>query len=152
MVVPERKPADDLLDEMRTTGRYFAVVIDEYGGMAGIVTAEDLLEALVGPMRPELGAGESEPSPEIVTAEDGSLLCDGLLRIDEWEEATGVRLAAADHELVQTVGGLVIARLGHMPELGDEVEVAGRTLRVEQLDGMRVALVRLLPPDTPAAA
>jgi CBS domain containing-hemolysin-like protein len=152
MVVPESKPADDLLDEMRASGRYFAVVLDEYGGTAGIVTVEDLLVALVGPMQPEqqVTEGVDEPSPAIAPAPDGSLLVDGLVRLDEWEEATGLRLDLADHEAVETVGGLAMARLARIPEVGDEVVVAGRTLRVEQMDGRRAALLRLLP--APVAA
>src|SRR5206468_12190154 len=153
MVVPERKPADDLLDEMRASGRYFAVVLDEYGGTAGIVTVEDLLAALVGHMPPEQPAlggteGLDEPvpaGPAVAAAPDGSLLVDGLVRLDEWEEAAGLRLDPADHEAVETVGGLVMARLGRIPEIGDEIVVAGRALHVEQMDGKRAALLRLLP-------
>jgi putative hemolysin len=147
MIVPQSKPADDLLDEMRASGRYFSVVLDEYGGTAGIVTIEDLLEALVGPMTPEqqVTAGVDEPTPAIAAAPDGSLLVDGLVRLDEWEEATGLRLGPADHAAVETIGGLVMARLGRIPEAGDEVHVAGRSLRVEQMDGKRVAALRLLP-------
>lgn len=145
MTVPESKPADDLLDEMRATGRYFAVVIDEFGGTAGVVTVDDLLEALVGPMREETTEGADAPAPAIAPQADGSLLVDGLVRLDEWEEATGLRLTDDDHEAVETIGGLVMARLGRIPKTGDEVAVGGRVLRVEQLDGMRVAAVRLLP-------
>jgi putative hemolysin len=147
MIVPESKPADDLLDEMRESGRYFALVLDEYGGTDGIVTIDDLLEALVGPMQPEqqVTEGIDEPSPAVASAPDGSLLVDGLVRLDEWEEATGLRLDAADREAVETIGGLVMARLGRIPEAGDEVVIAGCTLRVEQMDGKRAALLRLLP-------
>ncbi len=146
MVTPESKAADDLLDEMRATGRYYAVVIDEYGGTAGILTLEDLVEALVGPLRPELGsaAAAAEEAQLAVTA-DGSAVLDGLMRLEELEEAAGVRFDESDHEDVETVGGLFMARLGRIPVEGDEIAVSGRTLRVEALDGMRVALVRLLP-------
>ena len=146
MVVPESKPADDLLEEMRLTGRYFAVVIDEFGGTAGVVTVDDLLEALVGPMTQETTEGADAPTPAIVPYPDGSLVADGLLRLDEWEEATGVPLEEADHEAVETIGGVVMTRLGRIPTLGDEVAIGDRVLRVEELDGMRVAAVRLSPP------
>jgi putative hemolysin len=149
MVVPETKPADDILEEMRTTGHYFAVVIDEYGGTAGVLTFDDLIEALVGPLLPESGpwpsAGGDGGAAPANPGGGGAALFDGLTRLDEWEEATGLRLLEDDHESVETVGGLVMARLGRMPQPGDEVEVAGRRLRVEELDGLRVARVRLLP-------
>lgn len=144
--VPESKPADDLLEEMRASRRQFAVVVDEYGGTAGVVTLEDLLEALVGPIEeePPLGtegqdSGRPEPEP------DGSLVLDGLTRLRELAEMGGFDLAEAEREGVETLGGLVMSDLGRIPEVGDEVALDGRTLRVEELDGLRVARVRLLP-------
>ena len=142
MTVPETKPADDVLDEMRVSGQYFAIVIDEYGGTAGVLTFDDLVEALVGPMRDERGDTDATAPP--VGAVDGSLVLDGLTRLDQWEEQTGIRLSEADHDAVDTVGGLVMTRLGRIPEAGDEIAVAGRTLRVEAMDDLRVASVRLL--------
>ncbi len=142
--VPASKPADDLLDEMRAAARYFAVVVDEYGGTAGIVTVDDLVEALVGRMPPETTPGDVRATPQVVQEADGSLLMDGLLRLEEWEEATGVQVEPADHEAAETLGGLIMARLGRIPRAGDEVTVADHTLRVEALDGRRVALVRQL--------
>jgi CBS domain containing-hemolysin-like protein len=155
MVVPESKPADDLLDEMRASGRYFAIVIDEYGGTAGIVTLEDLVEALVGPLKHEHAAAAPDAPPAaaaVVPQPDGSALVDGLLRLDDLEELTGIRAPEAEQAPVETLGGLVMAHLGRMPAVGDEVTLGGRTLRVEQLDGMRVAMLRLLPLEPPASA
>jgi CBS domain containing-hemolysin-like protein len=142
--VPEGKPADDLLEQMRAERKQMAVVIDEYGGTAGIVTLEDLIEALVGPIDEELpvAADGSRPAGAVVE-KDGSLLVDGLMRLGEFQELTGLRLEQSDHDNAETVGGLVMARLGRIPEVGDEVLVAGRGLRVEELDGKRVAAVRL---------
>jgi CBS domain containing-hemolysin-like protein len=147
VAVPESKPADALLDEMRTSGRYFAVVLDEYGGTAGIVTLEDLMEALVGTMAPDadaLAGTNGAPQPA-ATAADGSLLVDGLTRLEEWEDLARTRLAPEDHEAVETLGGLVMTRLGRIPETGDEIAVAGGRLRVEQMDGRRVAQLRFVP-------
>jgi CBS domain containing-hemolysin-like protein len=146
LVFPESKAADDVLDEMRTARRYFAVVIDEYGGTAGILTLQDLVSALVGPVE-EIGAEGSgeQPMETAVRQADGSLLLDGLTRIDEWDEVTGIQPTEDDEEAADTIGGVVMARLGRIPEVGDEVTVGGRTLRVEELDGRRVARVRLLP-------
>jgi putative hemolysin len=146
LAFPESKPADEVLDEMRTARRYFAVVIDEYGGTAGILTLQDLLAALVGPIEERVPGETTFTSSEIVSLQpDGSLLLDGLTRLDEWREATGIPLTEEDEEAAETLGGVVMSRLGRIPEVGDEVMVGGRRLRVEELDGKRVALLRLLP-------
>ena len=105
------------------------------------------MEALVGPIQDELvSAGDPDAAPVAVKAADGSRLVDGLTRLSDWREMTGEALEAADHLEVETVGGLVMARLGRIPVEGDEVQVGRVRLRVEALDGMRVALVRVLPP------
>lgn len=142
LAVPTGKPADDPLEEMRQSRRQFAVVVDEYGGTAGVVTLEDLLEALVGPIEeePPLGA-EVDP---VAWESGGELVVDGLTRLHEFEDLVGVDLEQYEREGVETVGGLVMGELGRIPEVGDTAHVAGRTLRVEELDGLRVARVRLL--------
>jgi putative hemolysin len=146
LFVPEGKHADDLLEEMRVARRQFAVVVDEFGGTAGIVTLEDLLGALVGGIEREPESAEAERAAAAPAVEpDGSRVLDGLTRLDELEELLGVRLGEADHQHAETLGGLVMARLRRVPDVGDEVSVAGRTLRVEARDGHRVAAVRLLP-------
>jgi CBS domain containing-hemolysin-like protein len=140
LTVPETRTADDLLEDMRKSGRTLAVIVDEYGGTAGIVTLGDLMRALVGRIDEESPAG----GPAGVTVQpDGSLLVDGLTRVHELEELLGTELDEAERGEIATVGGLVMARLDRMPRLGDEAIVAGRRLRVEQLDGRRVSLVRL---------
>jgi CBS domain containing-hemolysin-like protein len=140
LTVPGSRWADDLLEDMRTSGRTLAVVIDEYGGTAGIVTLGDLMRALVGRIDEESTVG----GPAGVTPQpDGSLLVDGLMRVHELEELLGTDLDEAERGEVGTVGGLVMTRLDRMPRVGDEVTVAGRRLRVEQLDGRRVSLVRI---------
>jgi putative hemolysin len=148
--VPASKPADDLLDEMRAARRQLAVVIDEFGGTAGIITLEDLIEALVGRIEeePPLGS-DALPFTGAEREPDGSIALDGLTRLAEFEEIAGVQLAESIHEEVATVGGVVMERLGRIPEVGDEVTVVGRRLRVEALDGRRVARVRVLPSTPP---
>jgi len=144
LTVPGTRRADDLLEDMRRASRHLAVVVDEYGGTAGIVTLTDLMRALVGRIDEESSPGAAaRATPDA----DGSILLDGLLRVGELEELLGTDLDEPDQTKVATAGGLVMARLDRMPRVGDEVQVAGRRLRVEQLDGRRVALVRLLPPD-----
>jgi CBS domain containing-hemolysin-like protein len=140
LTVPGSRTADDLLEDMRKSGRTLAVIVDEYGGTAGIVTLGDLMRALVGRIDEESpGGGPAGVTPQ----PDGSLLVDGLTRVHELEELLGTELDEAERGDVGTVGGLVMARLDRMPRAGDEVTVAGRRLRVEQLDGRRVSLLRL---------
>jgi CBS domain containing-hemolysin-like protein len=148
LVVPETKHADDLLDEMRAARRQLALVIDEYGGTAGIVTLENLIEALVGRIEDEPPIGVEAPPP-VTLESDGSLILDGLTRLDELEEIAEIKLPEEVHEQVDTLGGLVMASLDRIPSVGDEVMVSGRWLRVEQLDGRRVEAVRLLPVRAP---
>ncbi len=144
LTVPETKHADDLLEEMRASRRQLALIIDEYGGTAGLVTLENLIEALVGKIEDESVMGADAPPP-ITEEADGSLVLDGLMRLEEFEEVADVGLDGEVHEQVDTLGGLVMASLDRIPEVGDEIVVEARLLRVEQLDGRRVAVVRLLP-------
>jgi len=146
LVEPQSKPADHLLDEMRQTRQQLALLVDEYGGTAGLVTLQDLVGALVGRIEAEEpfesnALSRPRPSP----APDGSLLLDGLTRLRELEDLTGVRLDEASRAAVDTVGGLVMFHLGRVPDIGDEVEIGPWRLRVEALDGRRAAVVRLLP-------
>ena len=108
LTVPESRGADDLLEDMRKAGRSLAVVVDEYGGTAGIVTLGDLMRALVGRIDEESTVG----GPAGATAQpDGSLLVDGLMRVHELEELLGTELDEAERGDVATVGGLIMARL-----------------------------------------
>ena len=108
-----------------------AVVVDEYGGTAGIVTLEDLVEELVG----EVDDEHDTASRPAVEQRRGGLVLSGLLRDDEVAEATGLRMPEGPYD---TLGGLVMARLGRIPERGDVVELDGWTLKVAELDGRRV--------------
>jgi CBS domain containing-hemolysin-like protein len=168
LIVPFTRDADELLEEMQARRIQLAVVLDEYGGTAGVVTIEDLVEALVGRIEGELLPGEGLPEAPSAPREpdvraggaddptdgadgvglrpepDGSVVLGGQMRLWEFEELTGLRLPESDHEDSDTLGGLIMARLGRIPVAGDEIEIDNRTLRVEQLDGRRVAAVRLL--------
>jgi putative hemolysin len=140
LTVPDSRGADDLLEDLRKAGRSLAVVVDEHGGTAGLVTLGDLMRALVGRIDEVSTVG----GPAGATWQpDGSVLVDGLMRVHELEELLGTELDEAERGDVATVGGLIMARLDRMPRLGDEASVAGRRLRVEELDGHRVAVVRL---------
>jgi putative hemolysin len=139
--------ADNILDEMRRGPHRLAVVQDEYGGTAGIVTFEDLVEALIGPIVDEPGHDAQIDMVDPQQDHTGAQMIDGLTRLADWEELAGVTLPEEDHEAVDTVGGLVMTRLGRIPEIGDRIEVDGLTLCVEELDGRRVALVRMETTD-----
>jgi magnesium and cobalt exporter, CNNM family len=132
MTVPQTMPADELLNEMRERRTNVAIVIDEYGGTAGLVTFAGLMQRIVG----ELGPG-GEDSRVTVLA-DGSALVDGLALVTDINEQFGLHI---DEESYNTLGGFVLGRLGRRPRVGDRVELEGRTLRVEALDGLRVARV-----------
>jgi CBS domain containing-hemolysin-like protein len=143
--VPASKRADELLDEMRAARQQIAIVVDEYGGTAGIVSLHDLVEALVGRIDEEPVVGAERPAPTRRTEGDGSQVFDGLTRLRDFEETTGIALDEEDRQAADTLGGLIMLRLGHLPKPGDEVEVGGRRLRVERLRRHRVAEARLLP-------
>jgi CBS domain containing-hemolysin-like protein len=146
LIAPATRPADELLEEMRRQRLQLAVVLDEYGGTAGIVTLENLFEALVGRIRHEVIAlDDATRALDVVHEPDGSLLLEGLTRIEELEEVADVQVAPKRRAEVDTVGGLVMAELGRLPRVGDEVALDSRRLRVEALDGRRVAAIRVLP-------
>jgi putative hemolysin len=151
LTVPTTKRADALLDEMRAARQVLAVVVDEYGGTAGLITLHDLLEGLVGRIDEEPPtAGADRPAQPPAPAPDGSQLFDGLTRLRDFEEATGLEVTDEERQAADTLGGLVMLKLGRLPRAGDEVPVGTRRLRVERLRRHRVAEARLLPRDSPA--
>ena len=133
---PATKRVLPSLSEMRKAGHHLAVVVDEYGGTAGIVTLEDLIEELIGEIRDEYDVGDVEAK----RLRGGDVEVDGLLNLDEFEEATGRRLPDGPYE---TVAGCVMAKLGRLPRGGDAVEVDGLRLKVSKMDGRRVSRVRV---------
>jgi CBS domain containing-hemolysin-like protein len=135
--VPESLDGDALLDRLRESGLQLAIVVDEYGGTAGIVTLEDLVEEIVGDVRDE---HDSTEIPEVRRLGEQSWLISGLLRADELAEATGFVMPEGDYE---TVAGLMMARLGRIPDVGDELEVDGSRLTVIRKEGHRLADLRL---------
>jgi CBS domain containing-hemolysin-like protein len=138
LTVPDTLKADDLLTEMRKRRTPLAIVIDEYGGTAGMVTFERLMERIVG----EIGSADGGASA-ITVLTDGSALVDGLALTTDVNVQFGLDI---DEDLYDTIGGYVLGRLGRRPRLGDVVEVGGRKIRVEALDGLRVARVLLSTP------
>lgn len=134
LVIPDSQPLDTVLFELRTRGSGMAVVTDEYGGTAGIVTSEDLLEEIVGEIR-----DEHDPEEEITDTVPDRL--SGLLHRHEVEAEVGFAWPEGRYE---TLGGLITAELGRLPEPGDTVTVEGWTFRVDSVDGFRVEKASLV--------
>jgi putative hemolysin len=135
-LLPASKQVLAALAEMRDESAHLAIVVDEYGGTAGIVTLEDLVEELVGDIRDEY----DDSASQITRLKDGDLELDGLINLDDLADETGLRLPDGPYE---TVAGYVVARLGHLPQVGESVRLDGHTLIVIELDGRRVARVRV---------
>ena len=143
LAIPETVPASDVLSRLREERTQIAIVIDEYGGTAGIVTLEDLVESLVGEIEEDQEGDSHEPEEQF--AADGSLILDGLTTLGEARERFDLDLRE-DEVDVETVGGYVFATLGRPAQVGDEVTgPGGEVLRVEEVDGLRVARVRVFP-------
>ncbi len=137
-LLPGTKRVLPALSEMRRGGHHLAVVVDEYGGTAGIVTLEDLIEEVIGEIRDEYDRTDDATQ----RLRGGDVVVDGLLNLDEFAEQTGVTLPDGPYE---TVAGFIINRLGHVPRLGETVQYDGARLKVTELDGRRVARVRVSP-------
>ncbi|QKG24992.1 hemolysin family protein [Actinomadura verrucosospora] len=134
-----------VLSEMRREGCHLAIVMDEYGGVAGIVTLEDLMEELIGDIRDEYDVQDAQAR----RLHGGVVEVDGLLNLDDFAAETGIRLPAGPYE---TVAGHIMAVLGRVPAEGDSVRSADRELRVARMEGRRVARVRVTPRAAPQAA
>jgi putative hemolysin len=153
-VLPETAHIDEALQKFRTDGIHMAVIIDEYGQTAGIVTMEDLLEELVGEIRDEHDRGESNP---FVKREDGSWLINGLEAYDRVVKRVGLP-PPTEEEMgdFTTLAGMIVARLGRIAEEGDKLTVGDFEVEVVDMDGRRIdkVLVRRLeePGEPPAVA
>jgi putative hemolysin len=142
LYLPASKRVLAVLSEMRREGHHLAIVVDEYGGTAGIVTLEDLVEELVGDIRDEYDVEDAQAR----RLHGGALEIDGLLNLDDFSDETGVELPEGPYE---TVGGYLMAVLGHLPQVGEMTMVGGHRLSVTEVDGRRVARVRVTPPPVP---
>ncbi|MBI4276894.1 MAG: HlyC/CorC family transporter [Armatimonadetes bacterium] len=136
LFVPETKKVDDLFQELQRKKVHMAVVVDEFGGTAGLVTIEDLLEEIVGPIMDEYDV--EERPVEIV--DDRTAVVDARVHIEEVNEALGLDLP---QEEVDTIGGFVYSLLGHVPIQGETVHYDGVEIRVERIDGQRIAKVKI---------
>ena len=135
--VPESMSVDDLLHEFQRRKVHLAIVLDEYGGTAGLVTIEDLLEEIVGEIQDEY----DEEEPLIVKLSDEEARIDGRADVDDLADLFDITLSLEDEDEYDTVGGLIYHRIGGVPKPGDQVLVNGLTLTVETTDGRRVGKV-----------
>ncbi len=142
--VPESKRLTELLREMQTDKFHMAIVVDEYGGTAGLVTLEDLLEEIVGDISDEFDAEE----PGVEELPGGGIRAPGRTPIDDVSEALGIELPDAEWD---TVGGLVFNLLGHVPDAGETVRFQGLEFRTERVEGRRIVSVMIVPyaPEEP---
>lgn len=142
LFVPDSMPAMQVLDLFKTKQSHIALVIDEYGGFQGLVTAFDLLEAIVGAL-PEPGVLEEA---EVLARPDGSWLVDGMMDIDDFTEQFDIALLPGEERgYYQTLGGFMMTYLGHIPRTGEGFEWGGWRFEVVDMDGRRVDKVMLVP-------
>lgn len=137
LIVPATMALDDLLTQMQVKRNQIAIVVDEYGGTAGMVTLEDVVERIVGDVQDEF-----EPV-DVETLPNGDVRISGLMSIDEVNARFGLGI---DDPFYNTIGGYVFGQLGRRPEVGDKVDVEGRTITIAQLDGLRIDRLILSNP------
>ncbi len=140
LFIPERTPAMKVLDLFKGSGNHIALVIDEHGGLEGLVTLNDILEAVVGPL-------SQLSTPMAMRREDGSWLVDGMLPIDEFRRLFKIaHLSAKDRKSYETLGGFILVHLGRIPQTGDRFEVERHQFEVVDMDGLRADKVLVIPP------
>jgi CBS domain containing-hemolysin-like protein len=135
-LIPETRHVLDALAEMRQQRRGFAVVVDEYGGVAGVLTVKDLLEPLVGKLHDEFDTAEDEP--EVVRVDGSRWLVDGTTNVDDVRERLGIDIPDGDYV---TLGGFLFDGFGHIPEEGETLAVDGWDLRVVEMEKRRIVKV-----------
>jgi CBS domain containing-hemolysin-like protein len=134
--VPLKTPADRLLALMRRALTHHVIVLDDYGGTAGLVTFDDLMERIAG----SAGNRDDLKALRMTTLGDGSAMIDGMMLVRDLNERFGLHV---DERTYTTVGGYILGRLGRRPNVGDSVDLEGRVLRIEAVDEVRVAWIHL---------
>ncbi len=145
--IPETKPLAELLKELQSRSQQLAIVVDEYGGTAGLVTVEDLVEEIVGEISDEHEDAQAEHRSELG---DGVWRLDGRAHLEVLDELFGVEIEDAEYE---TVAGLIFSALGHVPQAGESVERNGLRFTVEEVANRRIKRLRVgrIPPPEPGA-
>ncbi len=139
--IPENKPMDDTLAEMRQKHNHFAIVVDEFGGTSGIITMEDILEEVFGDMRDEF----DEDAQGYVKLADGGFLCEGKMLLVDFIRIAELAVSVFDHYELESdsLGGMISERLGRLPKRGDEIELAGIRFRVDAADPRKVKKIKV---------
>jgi putative hemolysin len=139
LFIPETKLGSELLKEMQRKNQQMAIVIDEYGLMAGVVTVEDLIEEIVG----DLGEEDRRPAPDVVRESGGSMVMRGSLPVDKVAELLGVQLDdSSEHSGATTVAGLLNSVVGHVPRMGEVIDFDGIRFEVLEANQRKVLRVR----------
>ncbi|GIX22330.1 MAG: ion transporter [Gammaproteobacteria bacterium] len=144
--IPESKRLITLLREFRSTRNHMAVVVDEYGGVSGLVTIEDVIELIVGDIDDE---HDTESGAHIRPQGDGHYIVDAVTEIEAFNEYFGVELDDSEYD---TIGGLILGQLGRLPKRGEELELAGFRIRVLAADGRRIHRLLVMPQREALAA
>ena len=149
MFIPESKRLNVLLKEFRSTRNHMAIVVDEYGGVAGLVTIEDVIEQIIGDIEEEYDFDEIESN--IIRDHSGRYRVKALTEIEDFNAALGVAFADDEYD---TIGGLVVSRFGHLPKRGETIDHAGLRFQVIRADSRRIhsLLVEPLPDVNPPDA
>jgi putative hemolysin len=147
LFVPETKLGSDLLKEMRQKDQSMAIIIDEHGSVAGIVTIEDLVEEIVG----ESGSNSMRPAPDAIRETDGSVVLRGSLTIERVEEILGVKLGDHSDDTVTTIAGLISHASGKVPAPGDKIDLEGFRFEILDANQRKVLRLRARPLSTAAA-
>ncbi|NOY86181.1 MAG: HlyC/CorC family transporter [Deltaproteobacteria bacterium] len=133
--IPEGKTIGDLLKEFKARRVHMAVAVDEYGGTAGLITIEDILEEIVGDIQDEYDAEEQIPFTKL---DDGKYIFDARFHIEDFEDKLGVSLARGDYD---TLGGFISHTLGHVPARGEQCEVGSLHFTIEEADARKVTRI-----------
>ena len=144
-LVPESRLVLDVLAEMRHQRRAFAVVVDEHGGVEGVLTVKDLLGALVGDLPDEF---DPDDEPDVVRVDGSRWLVDGRMSVDDLRDSLDINIPEGEYV---TVGGFLFDAFGHIPEEGESLDVDGWELRVSEMDKRRIAKVVAKRPDRPSS-
>jgi CBS domain containing-hemolysin-like protein len=140
--VPEAKKVDELLREMQSRSVHMALVVDEYGGIAGLVTMEDIVEEIVGEIRDEYDQSEEQLYEQVG---ENEYIFHGRIDLDDFNSVIGSSLTK---EVADTLGGFIYSQIGRVPVGGEKVEVENLVLTIEQVSGRRIRRVRALRQST----